>query len=82
MRPIARWARLAGMQSPKPQELILEAAIEGSVIRGTLTAPTGEQRDFHGWLELNTALEAILTSRADNDQNDAGTAPNVRRKEQ
>jgi hypothetical protein len=42
------------------QRVILDAAIERSVIRGTLTAATGERREFHGWLELNTALEAIL----------------------
>jgi hypothetical protein len=42
------------------QRVILDAAIERSVIRGTVTAATGERRDFHGWLELNTALEAIL----------------------
>jgi hypothetical protein len=42
------------------QRVILDAAIEASVIRGTLTAPSGARRDFHGWLELSTALEAIL----------------------
>ena len=42
------------------QRVILDAAIEDGVIRGTLTAPSGARRDFHGWLELNTALEAIL----------------------
>jgi hypothetical protein len=66
-------ARLAGMQSPEYRQVILKAAIDGSVIRGTLKATTGEQRDFHGWLELNTALEAILSGRADNDQCDAPT---------
>ena len=47
------------------QRVILDAAIDGSVIRGTLTAPSGERRGFHGWLELNTALEATLDTRAD-----------------
>lgn len=42
------------------QGVILDATLERSVIRGTLTAPAGERREFHGWLELNTALEAIL----------------------
>ena len=42
------------------QLVILEAAIDRSVIRGTLTARSGERREFHGWLELNTALEAML----------------------
>jgi hypothetical protein len=42
------------------QRVILDAILDHSVIRGTLTAPTGERREFHGWLELNTMLEAIL----------------------
>jgi hypothetical protein len=62
MRRTAVLATLDGMPSPTYRQLILEAAIDGSAIRGTLTAPTGAQRDFHGWLELSTALEAILTS--------------------
>jgi len=78
MRRTTGWARLAGMQSPTYRHLTLEAAIDGSVIRGTLTGPTGEQRDFHGWLELNTALEAFLGSRADNDQYDAAMERGVR----
>jgi len=60
------------MQSPTHQQVIVEAAIEGSVIRGTLTAPTGEQRDFHGWLELNTALEAILIISSRGDSSNRG----------
>jgi hypothetical protein len=44
------------------QRVILDGAIDRSVIRGTLTAPTGERREFHGWLELNTALEAMLNT--------------------
>ena len=47
------------------QRVILDAAIERSVIRDTLTAPAGERREFHGWLELNTALEAILDLQAE-----------------
>jgi hypothetical protein len=50
--------------TPK-QRLILDAAIDWSVIHGTLTGPSGDRRDFHGWLELNTALEATLDARAD-----------------
>ena len=42
------------------QRVILDAILDHSVIRGALTAPTGERREFHGWLELNTMLEAIL----------------------
>jgi hypothetical protein len=54
------------MQITTPtQQVILDAAIERSVIRGTLTAPTRERREFHGWLELNTALEAILDLQAE-----------------
>ena len=47
------------------QRLILDATLERSVIRGTLTGATGERREFHGWLELNTALEAMLADEAD-----------------
>jgi hypothetical protein len=46
------------------QRLILDAAIDRSVIRSTLIAPSGDRRDFHDWLELNTALEATLDTRA------------------
>jgi hypothetical protein len=49
----------------RKRRVILDAAIDRSVIRGTLTAPTGERRDFHGWLELSTALETILDPGAD-----------------
>jgi hypothetical protein len=48
------------MQLEPTQHLILEAAIDSSSIRGTLTAPSGDRREFHGWLELNTAIEAML----------------------
>jgi hypothetical protein len=59
------------MQSTTPiRRVILDAAIERSVIRGTLTGSNGEQREFHGWLELNTALEAILDLQA-------GRAPKI-----
>jgi hypothetical protein len=46
------------------QRVILDAAIDRGVIRGTLTASSSERREFHGWLELNTALEAILDTGA------------------
>ena len=46
------------------QRLTIDAAIDSAVIRGTLTTPGGSRRDFHGWLELNTALEAMLDARA------------------
>lgn len=48
------------MELTDGKRVILDVAIDRSVIRGSLTAPTGERRDFHGWLELSTALEAIL----------------------
>jgi hypothetical protein len=59
------------------QRVILDAAIDGLVIRGTLTADSGARRDFHGWLELNTALEAILDTRADRARNDSPAASAV-----
>jgi hypothetical protein len=43
------------------QRVILDAAIDRGVIRGTLTANSGERREFHGWLELNTALEILMS---------------------
>jgi hypothetical protein len=51
------------------RRVILDATIDRSVICGTLTAPTGERRDFHGWIELSTALEAILDPGADHERN-------------
>jgi hypothetical protein len=44
------------------QRLALDAAIDRSVIRGTLGPPTGECREFHGWLERNAAFEAMLNA--------------------
>ncbi len=66
MRHAPDRATLAAMKTATPkQRLILDAAIDRSVIHGTLTAPSGDRRDFHGWLELNTALEATLETLAD-----------------
>jgi hypothetical protein len=59
--------------------VILDAAIDHSVIRGTLTAPTGDRRDLHGWLELNPALEAMLDTRADHAPNATNGATNTNR---
>lgn len=42
--------------------LILEAAISGTSIAGTLTTPSGARREFHGWIELTTAIEALLAA--------------------
>ena len=69
MRHASGRATLAVMTTTE-QRVILDAAINGSVIRGTLTASTGERRGFHGWLELNTALEATLDTRADRASGD------------
>ena len=61
MRDRSRSGDTRCMQITTPtQRVILDAAIERSVIRGTLTASSGERREFHGWLELSTALEAML----------------------
>ena len=60
MRHAPGRARLAAMDTRERQRVILDAILDHSVIRGTLTVPTGERREFHGWLELNTMLEAIL----------------------
>jgi hypothetical protein len=66
MRHTPGRAILAAMKiTPRKQCVTLDAAIDRSVIHGTLTAASGARRDFHGWLELNTALEAILDARAD-----------------
>jgi hypothetical protein len=37
------------------QRVILDAAIDRSVIHGTLIAPSGARRDFHGWPETSKA---------------------------
>jgi hypothetical protein len=57
------------------QRLILDAALERSVIRGSLTAATGERREFHGWLELNTALEAMLATAAERTMAESPRTP-------
>ena len=71
MRHAPGQTTLVAMNTATPtQRLILDAAIDRSVIHGTLTAPSGHRRDFHGWLELNTALEATLDTRADRAPSD------------
>ena len=52
------------------QRVILDAALDRSVIPGTVIAATGERREFHGWLELNTALEAMLNTGTDRAPNE------------
>jgi hypothetical protein len=75
MRRAPDQARLTAMNTATPkQRVILDAAIDRSVIRGVLTAPTGGQREFHGWLELNTALETILGAAAGHAPNDSRAA--------
>lgn len=59
--------------TPPTRRVILDAAIERSVIRGMLTGPAGERREFHGWLELNTALEATLDPAGRAPDTSAGT---------
>ena len=54
------------MNAGQPKtRVVVEAALERSVISGTMIAPTGERRDFHGFLELATALEAALAPTRD-----------------
>ena len=50
------------MPHQSTQQLILDAAIAGPSIAGTLTTPSGARREFHGWIELTTAIEALLCS--------------------
>jgi hypothetical protein len=58
MRPAPGRATLAAMKiTTSEQCVILDAAFDRPVIHGTLTAPSGAQRDLHGWLELNPALD-------------------------
>ena len=71
MRHAASRAKLAAMNR---QRVILDADLDRSVIRGTLTAPKGERREFHGWLELNTALEGMLDAGAAHTHSDAQSA--------
>jgi hypothetical protein len=52
--------RLAGMNTPSRRCLTIEATIEGSTIRGMLSTESGARREFYGWLEFNTAVEAAL----------------------
>jgi hypothetical protein len=60
MRGAPRASKLAAMLSSTTRRLTIEASVDDSVIRGALIAPSGYRREFHGWLELNTALEAML----------------------
>jgi hypothetical protein len=70
MRDRSRSGDTRGMHSTTPtRRVILDGAIERSVIRGTITGPAGERREFHGWLELNTALEAILDLEVQSTRN-------------
>jgi hypothetical protein len=73
MRRRVSGATLAVMQSSTIRKLVLDAAIDGSVIRGTLTTPAGERREFHGWLELNAAVEAMLDG--DDDRGSGESSP-------
>ena len=68
-------ARLAAMKIATPkQRVILDAAIDNSVIRGTVAGPSRDRREFYGRLELNPALEAMLDSGADQAPNNSFAA--------
>jgi hypothetical protein len=58
------------------QRVILDVELERSVIRGALTTARGERREFHGWLELNIALEAMLDTEADHALSGGSTDAN------
>jgi len=45
--------------------VILDAALDRSVIPGTLATANGDRREFHGWLELDIAREALLGTSSD-----------------
>lgn len=62
MRGAACAADTAPMESASAagKRVVIDADLEGSVIRGTLTEPSGAQREFHGWLALTAAIEAAL----------------------
>jgi hypothetical protein len=81
MRPAPAWPRIDAMDTTAPtRRLILDTAIDRSVISGTLTAPSGERRDVHGWLELNTALEAMLATSPERPTNDCPAGQDDARK--
>ena len=77
MRPALGPGRLTGVNQ---QRVILDAALYRSVIRGALIAATGERREFHGSLELNTALEAMLTAGADRAPTDRAPGEGLTRR--
>jgi hypothetical protein len=63
MRDRSRSGDTRGMRSTTPTpRVILDAVIDRSVIRGTLSTGTGERHELHGWLELDTLLEGILSA--------------------
>jgi hypothetical protein len=43
----------------------LEFEVGSDPIRGRLGPNQREQRDFHGWIELAAALEALMQARAE-----------------
>jgi hypothetical protein len=61
------------------QRVILDGALERSVIRGTLTAATGERREFQGWLELDRGhiltLDAFRHQLSDDTNTNSRTQP-------
>jgi hypothetical protein len=63
------------MPDPAARRLILDATLDRSVIQGTLTAATGDPRRFHGWIELTTAIEAMLAGAVPDPPANRGAQP-------
>ena len=61
MRHLPAGAKLEPMKiATTRQRVILDAAIDRSVVHGALTAPTRDRPDCYGWLEINSTLSAML----------------------
>ena len=61
----ARITTRSARDRTRERRMMLDAAIDRSVIRGTLTTRSDDRRGFRGRLELKTALEAMLDPGAD-----------------
>jgi hypothetical protein len=60
------------MESPDAgKRLVIDADLEGSVIRGPLTEPSGDEREFHGWLALTAAIESALRDKRAGSSSDS-----------
>jgi hypothetical protein len=51
-------------EEERPLRLVLELEHGSEPIRGRITAPTGETREYVGWLALANALEELRRSAA------------------